>query len=190
MLFRFFLNRANMLSEAFQTMKAGYVAYLTGSTKTPPRWRFCVKYVIGNLGVALAAPFIRRYYDHESQNEAQELVAQLRDEFQELIEDLSWMDAETQDAARRKVHAMSFHVGFPGEIFNFTEVDGEYDQVKMDPCCFFNNQFQHLSNNVKNEMKFYGKPVNKTRWNVSPTVVNAFYNRHKNQMGPSHYHFR
>ena len=42
---------------------------LFGREETPPRWKFCVSYVNGNLGNAVGAMFVEKYFDENSKHD-------------------------------------------------------------------------------------------------------------------------
>jgi predicted metalloendopeptidase len=42
---------------------------LFGRVETPPRWKFCVSYVNGNLGNAVGAMFVRKFFDEQSKQD-------------------------------------------------------------------------------------------------------------------------
>ena len=48
-------------------MKSGRVLF--GREETPPRWKFCVSYVNGNLGNAVGAMFVEKYFDENSKHD-------------------------------------------------------------------------------------------------------------------------
>ena len=35
----------------------------------PPRWKFCIAYVNGNLGMAVGALFVEKYFDRQSKQD-------------------------------------------------------------------------------------------------------------------------
>lgn len=51
------------------------------------------------------------------------------------LKDLSWMDENTRNSAKRKVKKMFLHVGYSDEILNDTIIDKYYDNVRI----FFKN---------------------------------------------------
>ena len=47
---------------------------LFGREETPPRWKFCVSYVNGNLGNAVGAMFVEKYFDENSKHDVSSLT--------------------------------------------------------------------------------------------------------------------
>ena len=47
---------------------------LFGREETPPRWKFCVSYVNGNLGNAVGAMFVEKYFDENSKHDVSQFT--------------------------------------------------------------------------------------------------------------------
>lgn len=52
----------------------------------------------------------------------------------------------------------------------------------IDPNKYFENTLNILRHLTKIEQDRLGQPVNKTLWTAAPAIVNAYYNRNKNQI--------
>ena len=57
------------------------------------------------------------------------MVNNLREAFEEMLTDLDWMNKETIEVAKEKLHAMDVKIGYPDYILNATELDAEYKKV-------------------------------------------------------------
>jgi predicted metalloendopeptidase len=42
---------------------------LYGREEMPPRWKFCIAYVNGNLGMGVGALFVEKYFDRQSKQD-------------------------------------------------------------------------------------------------------------------------
>lgn len=61
-------------------------------------------------------------------------------------------------------------------------------QVVILPGKYFENTLHVLYHLTRVEQDRLGSPVNKTLWNTAPAVVNAYYNRNKNQISEFGYY--
>ncbi len=66
---RFVKHRINNLDSRFQAIQQDLYKVLFGREETPARWTFCVAYVNGNLGNAVGAMFVKKYFDERSKKD-------------------------------------------------------------------------------------------------------------------------
>lgn len=69
LLWRFVRHRVNNLDDRFQDGKQKFYYILFGREKSPPRWKNCVAQVNSNLGMAMGAMFVQKYFDENSKND-------------------------------------------------------------------------------------------------------------------------
>lgn len=102
---------------------------LLGIQSERHRWSQCVEWTNKRLGMAVGALFIRDNFDHESKETALEMIHNIRTAFNELLQDIDWMDEETRRVAKEKANAMNERIGYPDTLTNRTELDREYENV-------------------------------------------------------------
>ena len=59
----------NNLDDRFQDAKQRFNYILFGSEQAPPRWKNCIVQVNNNMGMAIGAMFVRKYFDENSKND-------------------------------------------------------------------------------------------------------------------------
>jgi len=69
LLWRFVRHRLNNLDQRFQDLKQDFYAVLYGRKQQPERWKSCVSYVNGNMGLAVGSLFVRNFFSEESKND-------------------------------------------------------------------------------------------------------------------------
>lgn len=69
MLWRFIRHRVNNLDDRYQEAKQQFYYVLVGRERAPPRWKYCVTQVNSNMGKAVGAMFVRKYFDENSKND-------------------------------------------------------------------------------------------------------------------------
>ena len=72
-------------------------------TQAKVRWEKCVKYVNDRMGLAVGRLFIKDNFHENSQHTALEMIHNIRDAFNEILENSDWMDDATKAVAKEKV---------------------------------------------------------------------------------------
>ncbi|XP_071439612.1 neprilysin-4-like [Hetaerina americana] len=187
MMWRFASHRASNLDSRFLAAIAQLRRTLTGREEEPPRWETCVAHTTAALGHAVGSLFVKRYFDEQSKSDTLRMTTEIRSSFRQSLLDpegatATWMDEETRSLAVDKADAMSLRVGYPDSILDPDLLDLRYSDLKIDPELYFENTLAVLKYLTWREHSFLGKEVDKTQWSASPTEVNAFYSRNKNQI--------
>lgn len=172
------------LTEELRKRQLVYSMAVSGKQEQEPRWKECIDITSGSLSIALGALYVRKYFRQDSKAAALEMVNGIRKEFENILEDVNWMDDETRQSALNKLHSMSTHIGYPDEIMDNKKIEKYYENLSIDP----NNYLASVLN-----MNVFGtdyafnklrKPVNKTDWvtHARPAIVNAFYSSIENSI--------
>ena len=155
---------------------------LLGKESHPERWRVCVSDTDSVMGFALGAMFIRSSFNGNSKPEAQAMIDGIKTAFKKRMVGLEWMDEETRAAAVVKADAITDMIGFPDYILNKEDIDAKYADFRVNKSEYFENNIRfHRYLQMENLAKI-DKPVNRTKWSMSPPTVNAYYTPTKNQI--------
>ena len=73
------------------------------------------------------------------------MIHDIREAFNELLEENDWMDPETRKVAEDKANSMTERIGYPEYITNDTRLEGEYTNVSTHGMCTL-----HFGNGVHN----------------------------------------
>lgn len=182
LLWRFVRHRISNLDDRFKDAKQKFYFVLFGREESPPRWKNCVNQVNTNMGMALGAMFVRRYFDENSKQDTIDMTSDIQQSFREILNATEWIDAPTKLLAEMKVNEMSLRIGYPDFILNHDELNEKYKDLSIDPDKYFENTLAVLVHLTRTEQMKLGEPVNKTAWNTAPAVVNAYYSRNQNQI--------
>lgn len=155
---------------------------LHGVSADRVRWTHCVDLVNKKMGMAVGALFIRENFDPKSKETALEMIHNIREAFNELLEENYWMDDETRSVAKEKANAMNERIGYPDLLTSPVELSKEYDALTIHEPYFLVNLFNVLKCEASKNLLKLRQPVNKDRWTTEPAVVNAFYNPNKNDI--------
>jgi len=95
--------------------------------------------------------------------------------FAERIKALDWMSAPTKEKALKKLQSVIMKVGYPDkwkDLSNMKISRNSYVKNVMDA-----NQWE-----FGYMIKKYGKPVDRTEWDMQPQTYNAYYNPSNNEI--------
>jgi len=181
-LMRFIRHRINNLDKRFERIQNELYRLLYGREEMPARWKFCIAYVNGNLGMSVGSLFVRKYFDGQSKQDMLYLTSEIQKQFQNIVEEVDWLSAATKETARNKLDALIHNIGYPDLVLNDTELSTEIEGLDYAEDEFFENVLKNLNGRTIKEMSMLGQSVNRSIWTTTPAVVNAYYSRNRNQI--------
>ncbi|TRY79276.1 hypothetical protein TCAL_06071 [Tigriopus californicus] len=182
-LWRFIRHRVNNLDDRFQGLQQDFFRLLFGREETPPRWKYCVSYVNGNLGNAVGSMFVQKHFDEQSKKDMEALTDSVQSVFRELVLKGDWLTNKTKKLAEEKIQAIIHNIGYPDFIINEEELQKrETDGLEYKEETFFENVLTNLKTRTIRELSQLDDGVNRTLWTTTPAVVNAYYSRNRNQI--------
>jgi endothelin-converting enzyme/putative endopeptidase len=174
--FRFVSDHASVLPKAFDDARFGfYSKELSGVQQQRERWKRGVAAVNGALGEGVGEIYVKSHYPAESERQMTELIANLRDAYQERISGNSWMDDATKKAALEKLAAFEPRIGHPVKYIDYSSMK----VVKGDP---LGNALRGDDFQWKLRLSRFPHPVDRTLWGMTPQTINAYYNPLANQI--------
>lgn len=108
--------------------------------------------------------FVREVFHGKSKPQAEFMIEGLRTAFKQNLNKLSWMDAETREAAILKADAITDMIGFPDYILNGKELDKQYSDLNVKLNEYFQNNIEVNIHSLKKNLEKLDEPVNRTRW--------------------------
>ena len=153
-----------------------YGRILSGRQEQSPLWKRAVGIVNGTLGEAVGQMYVQKYFPEENKERMLALVKNLQHALGERIEALEWMSDETKEKALEKLNAFTIKIGYPDTWRDYTALD-------IDPNLTYYANLQRASKFEQDySLSFLGKPVDKTKWYMTPQTVNAYYNPSSNEI--------
>jgi putative endopeptidase len=146
-----------------------YERTLHGQEQQKPRWQRAVDALDGDLGEALGALYVPRYFPPASRQQVLELVENLRASYAAHIETLTWMTADTKKVALEKLAAFHPKIGYPDKWRDYTELS----IVRGDA---FGNLVRARMFDWRRRVLRLQQPTDRGEWGMSPQTVNAYYN--------------
>ena len=152
-----------------------YGKVLSGQQELKPRWKRSLSVTDGALGEALGEMYVAKYFPPEAKERMLKLVENLRISLGEHIDSLEWMSAETKAKAKEKLAAFYVKIGYPDKW-------RDYSGLTIDPKKSYWDNVREAAIFESDYMSDVNKPVDKTRWLMSPQTVNAYYNPTTNEI--------
>jgi putative endopeptidase len=152
-----------------------YSTTLRGAKEQQPRWRRCLRATDANLGEALGQEYVKRAFTPEAKRKMDELVSNLFAAYRERIEKLDWMGEDTRKQALYKLSTFLRKIGYPDKLRG-------YKGLLINRESYFDNVANAVWFETNRDWQDIGKPVDKTRWGMTPPTINAYYNASFNEI--------
>ena len=147
-----------------------YNKYLRGQQEQRSITKRAFGVIDGSLGEAFGKLYVEKYFPKEAKEQMLTLISYLRKSFVEHIKNLSWMSEETKKKALVKLDKLGVKVGYPDKW-------EDYSKLIIDPKASLAENLQHISQwYYQKSLDEVGKPVDKSKWSMTPQTVNAYYN--------------
>ncbi|XP_066143642.1 neprilysin-2 isoform X1 [Euwallacea fornicatus] len=172
------------LNDALRKRQLEYTTIVTGRTEREARWKECIDVSAGSLSIAAGALYVRKFFNEEARQNAKEMVADIREEFEEILKKVDWMDEKTKQNAMDKAKSMSTHIGYPDEMLDDKKLEEFYQNLELDENKYLRSILNLTLFGTRLSFKRLRQPVNKTDWitHGRPAVVNAFYSAIENSI--------
>ena len=148
---------------------------LRGIPSNQPRWKRAVGRVEEALPEALGQLYVEKYFPPEYKARMQSLVNNLVVAYQQSIETLTWMSADTKKEALAKLAKFTPKIGYPDQW-------RDYSQLVILKDDLVGNVMRARDHEFKRQQAKLGQPVNRYEWGMSPQTVNAYYNSRQNEI--------
>lgn len=153
-----------------------YGKVLSGREEQSPLWKRAVGIVNGTLGEAVGQMYVQKYFPEENKERMLALVKNLQHALGERIEALEWMSDTTKARAIEKLNAITIKIGYPDTWRDYTD-------LHISASVPYYENLQRVSKFAQDySLSYLGKPVDKTKWYMTPQTVNAYYNPSSNEI--------
>lgn len=130
------------------------------------------------LGDVIGKMYVEKYFNSDSKNAVENMVNSIKNELRIILRNNDWMEESTKEKALIKLDKMNMKIGFPN-----VPVPDKYSNFNI------NSNNPYLKNillikkaNSQYEFAFLYKPLDKSRWFMSPHDVNAYYSPSYNEI--------
>ncbi|HEY9045957.1 MAG TPA: M13 family metallopeptidase [Ohtaekwangia sp.] len=166
---------APYLSKPFVDASFAYTQALTGQKLQTPRWQRMSSLTDNTIGELLGQLYVEKHFKPAAKARMDEMIKNLVKAYEIRIKNLEWMSDVTKQKALDKLKAFTPKIGYPVKWKT-------YEGLDISSQAFFQN-LRNAQKWAYNDMvSQLGKPVDKTRFAMTPPTVNAYYNPVNNEI--------
>jgi predicted metalloendopeptidase len=167
---------ADELPSAFQQARFAFRGRtLSGQQEMSERWKRGVDEVEGILGEAAGKLYVERNFKPEAKARMDAMVRNLREAYAVGIDSLDWMSPATKTQAKAKLAKFTVKIAYPDKWRDYSAL-----QIRRND--LFGNARRAREFRYDDMLSQLGKPVDRTRWGMTPQTVNAYYNASGNEI--------
>ncbi|GFO26258.1 endothelin-converting enzyme 1 [Plakobranchus ocellatus] len=180
--FKYALREVGGLTERLRQLNFDLLKVYLDITESEPRWQTCLRQVRRIFYRGLGKEFVRRHFSEDSKAYINEMIANLRAVFREILEEATWMGNETKAEAYQKLDAMSSKIGYPDHGFSDEELEEKHKYYVMTPNNLYQNRQTLFWNAIILLINKTYNPPDKNEWFMASYDVNAYYSRRLNEI--------
>ncbi len=150
-------------------------AVLAGQQEQRPRWKRVLDAQGEAMGMVLGKRFVQAYFPPQAKQRYTALVEAIRTAYRERIDRLDWMSEATKEKAREKLAKVTAKVGYPDHW-------KDYSALVVGTNSYCENMLNSARWEFHDMISKYGKPVDRTEWEMTPQTYNAYYEPANNEI--------
>jgi putative endopeptidase len=166
---------APFLSSAFVNENFNFSRTLSGARELLSRDKRCTRLTDTGLRDALGQAYVAEYFTPQAKARALEMVHNLEAVFRERLAKLPWMSETTRQQALVKLQAFAEKIGYPDKWRDYSTLTIKRGSLLDNVLAV--NQYEN-----RRDLGMIGKPLDRTRWGMTPPTVNAYYNPQMNEI--------
>lgn len=152
-----------------------YSQVLRGVEEPKPRWKRVVEETDSDLGELIGQVYVNEYLPKGTKEKLVEIGNAIKTVFAERIKNLDWMSEVTKQKALIKLNGVIMKVGYPDKWKDLSTMN-------IDRTSYVQNVMSANKWFVNYMINKYGKPVDRTEWDMTPQTYNAYYNPSNNEI--------
>ncbi len=148
---------------------------LSGQEEQRPRWKRVLDSQGHAMGMVLGRIFVQEYFPPAAKKRYIDLVEAIRTAYRERIARLDWMSDATKAKAQEKLAKMTYKVGYPDKW-------KDYSALIVSTNSYCENMMNAARWHWNDMLSKFGKPVDRTEWQMTPQTYNAYYEPANNEI--------
>ncbi len=152
-----------------------YSTVLRGVKEPKPRWKRVVAQTDGSLGELIGQVYVNEYLPKGTKDKLLEIGNAIKAVYAERMKNLDWMSEATKKKAIGKLNTVIMKVGYPDKWKDLSS-------MQIDRSSYVKNVMNANKWEINYMISKYGKPVDRTEWNMEPQTYNAYYNPSNNEI--------
>jgi putative endopeptidase len=152
-----------------------YGTALRGIKEPKPRWKRVVESTDDALGELVGQVYVTDYLPKGTKEKLLEIGKAIKDVYASRIKNLDWMSPATKEKALNKLNVMVVKVGYPDKWKDLSA-------LKVDRTSYLQNEMNANKWEFNYMTAKFGKPVDRTEWEMEPQTYNAYYEPTNNEI--------
>jgi putative endopeptidase len=174
--FQLVASYSDFLSKAFDDEHFSFYGQVLSGQKEPrERWKRVLDAQGAAMGMVLGRIFVQEYFPEAAKKRYADLVEAIRVAYKDRINQLDWMSDETKAQAQAKLASITKKVGYPDKW-------KDYSALVIARNSYCENMMNAARWRFNDMVSKYGKPVDRTEWDMTPQTYNAYYNPSNNEI--------
>ena len=153
-----------------------YGKILNGKKKRKPQYKRSISLVNDLLGDELGKEYVKLHYNKNKEKIVTEMINNIKCVYKQRIQNLDWMSCKTKQKAILKLKKMTFKIGYPKKWKNFNKLNISNKNL------YFENLVECEKFYFNDSIKECYKKKDKTKWEMYPQTINAYYHPANNEM--------
>ena len=166
---------SSALPKAYADESFRFQQVLTGAKRQQPRWKRMLRSTDGALGEAFGQLYVDKAFTPEAKQKALAMVDNIKEALGEHIQQLEWMSAATKVEAMKKLNAFTVKIGYPDQW-------KDYSALTISRESYLKNVLASREWAINDNVRKFGKPIDRKEWAMTPPTVNAYYNPSMNEI--------
>lgn len=152
-----------------------FATVMRGTKAQRPRLERAIRATDGTMGMPLGKLFVKKYFPESSKKRISDMIENVRTVYGERVDGLTWMSDSTKKMAHKKLESFTYKIGYPDKWKDYSSID-------IKPGTLIENIVSASHFSHKEALDKIGKPVDKSKWEMTPQTVNAYYNPLNNEV--------
>jgi len=161
---------AELLSEEFVNLHFSFHSTtLNGVEEQTPRWKDAVDTTESVLGEVVGKVYVKKHFQPEAKERMEDMIKMLIKGFEVSISELEWMSDTTKTAALEKLSKFTYKIGYPNKWRDYSALTIEKGNLVKSYQNYVEFEYEEMITSLS-------KPVDKSKWHMTPQTVNAYFN--------------
>ena len=167
---------ANDLPAAFANARFEFRGRtLAGQQRIGDRWKLAVDEVESVFGDAIGKIYVERNFNPAAKARIDAMVQNLIAAYRTGIDSLDWMSPATKLQAKDKLARLAVKTAYPARYKDYTGITTERTTLFADVRRARIHAYDIMTRDL-------GRPVDRSRWGMTPQTVNAYYRESNNEI--------
>jgi len=153
-----------------------YSKTLNGSVAQKPANLRALRTVNASVGEALGKLYVDEMFPPEAKEKVEKMIGNVIEAYKTRIRALDWMGDSTKIKAIEKLDKLTVKIAYPNKWKDYSTLDVKEGNT------YYDNMVAVGAWGLKENLDDIDKPVDRTKWGMSPQTVNAYYNPFNNEI--------